>query len=40
MNRTGYRIHCWDWIPDLAKEKSGIEYGLLVGFDKKLTMAS
>ena len=39
MNWIKYRIHCQDWIPDLVKEKSGIESRLLAKFGGKLTMA-
>jgi hypothetical protein len=39
MSWIGCRIHCWDWIPDLAEEEGGVEPGLLAGFGEKLTVA-
>jgi hypothetical protein len=39
MDRIEYCICCWDWIPNLAKEKGGVESRLLAGFGEKLTMA-
>ena len=36
MNQIGYDIRCRDRIPDLAKEKSGVESRLLAGFSQKL----
>ena len=39
MNQIGYDIRCRDRIPDLAKEKSGVESRLLAEFGEKLTMA-
>ena len=38
-NQIRCRIRYPDWIPDLTKEKSGVETMLLARFDKKLTIA-